>query len=301
MTGTEVGSPWTFQVHPVASGVVGGLVVLYALATRRGRWAATLRQRVWFGSGLFVLLACLTWPLADLAARWSLLALVVQRLLLVVAVPALLALGLPLALVAAATRPAAVDATVRAVTRPPVAVAFVTVSVVATLTTGAVDAQVSSPLWRGLFDGMAVLTGFVLWAPHIAYLPAHRRPAPAGRAAYLVVQSIVPAFLSLVWIFARHPLYPGLVQAYRALGISPLLDQQLGGIVAKLGMIATLWSVAYVTLARGRRHPEVADTTRMTWADVERELQRSERRTRRPPGLSRPADGYGRSEGAGGG
>ena len=90
----------------------------------RGDPAARSRS---FAGAMVVLLVALTWPVADLAAHWSLTALVLQRLLLTLAVPPLLLLGLPAAAGRGCTRPAPVDAVARAVSRPPVAVAVVTV------------------------------------------------------------------------------------------------------------------------------------------------------------------------------
>ncbi|HLG68757.1 MAG TPA: cytochrome c oxidase assembly protein [Acidimicrobiales bacterium] len=282
-------SPWAFHPHPASWAAVGGAAAAYLLAVRRPAWVATRRQASWFVGGLLVLTACLTWPLADLAARWSLLALVVQRLLLVLAVPALLALGLPLAAVATMTRPRFVDAPLRAATRPPAAVVLVTAAAVGTMSTGAVDAQSTSVWWRALFDAVALGSGLVLWEPVIGWLPAARRPGLAGRAAYLMVQSIVPAFLSLVWIFARHPLYRAFEHPGRPLGMSPLLDQQLAGFAAKLVTIATLWSVAFWLLTRARGGDGGGGDDRLTWADVERELQRS---SRRRPGGHAPTMGW---------
>ena len=50
-------------------------------------------------------MAAVTWPLGDLAAHWLLMALVLQRLLLTLAVPPLLVLGTPRPLIARLTRP----------------------------------------------------------------------------------------------------------------------------------------------------------------------------------------------------
>ncbi len=55
---------------------------------------------------------------------------------------------------------------------------------------------------------VVLASGFVLWAPVLNELPGAPRLSALGRGAYLIVQSIVPSFLSIVWIFARHPLYP---------------------------------------------------------------------------------------------
>jgi len=275
------GSPWTFSAHPVVWAVAVALAVGYGLAVRRPEWRATGRQVWMFASGLLLLLVCCSWPLADLAAHWSLTALVVQRLALTLAVPPLLVLGTPQPIIAAVTRPAPVDAIVRRCTRPAVAVVVVTVVAVATLSVAAVEWQSSSAIGRGLLDLVLLLAGIVLWAPVLHHLPGLERPSALGRAGYLVIQSIVPSFLAVVWIFARHPLYPPFAHA-RLFGLTPLTDQQLAGFVAKLGTIAVLWTVAFVVLTRAQRASERGeDGEPLTWADVERQLLRLDRYQRR--------------------
>ena len=88
-----------------------------------------------------------TWP-----RHWLLLALVLQRLLLTLAVPPLLVLGTPRPLIARLTRPPAVDAVLRVVVRPLPAVAIVTVVAVATLTTGAVSLAARSDVARVVIE-----------------------------------------------------------------------------------------------------------------------------------------------------
>ena len=121
--------------------------------------------------------------------------------------------------------------------------------------------------------------GFVLWLPVLGRLPGVARPSALGRAGYLIVQSIVPSFLAVVWIFARHPLYTAYADHGRVLGLAPLTDQQVAGFVAKLGTIAVLWTVAFVTVTRAT-HPD-GDDEPLTWADVERQFERVARRERR--------------------
>jgi putative membrane protein len=253
------------------------LLALYAATVTRPRFRASGKEKVAFVAGVAVLTVALTWPLADLSAHWSLLALVLQRLILMLAVPPLLIVGLPRTLVRVLTRPAAVDATLRFLSRPVTAVVVVTVVSIGTLTTGAVHAQATSSVARALFDLLLLAAGVVLWTPVLDYLPGAHRMSPLGRAAYLIVQSIVPSFLSVVWIFAHHPLYSSYAHR-RFAGLSPLLDQQLAGFAAKLGTIAVLWTVAFVLLNRAHSLGVDEDAATLEWADVERELERVDRR-----------------------
>ena len=125
-------------------------------------------------------------------------------------------------------------------------------------------------------------SGFVLWAPVLTELPGAPRLSALGRGGYLIVQSIVPSFLSIVWIFARHSLYPTFTHAGTVVGMSPLLDQQLAGFLAKLSTIAVLWTVAFVIMTRAQSAEDTGqDAEPLMWSDVEREIERAERRQRR--------------------
>jgi putative membrane protein len=274
-------SPWTFHLHLTTWIVVVGLGTAYAMAVRRSG-GASRRQVSETILGLVLMVLALTWPLADLATHSSLTALVVQRLLLLLAVPPLLLIGLPASLMSRLTRPAPIDWILRRCARPPIAVAIVTVIAVATLTTAAVEAEGSSQ-WARLGLDVALLgAGFVLWTPVLTELPGTDRPSALGRAGYLIVQSIVPSFLAIVWIFARHPLYPHFAQGPRLLNVSPVLDQQLAGFVAKFATIAVLWTVAFVSLTRAQQAVSTGrDPDPLLWSDVERHIERAERRERR--------------------
>jgi cytochrome c oxidase assembly factor CtaG len=278
MTATSHPLDWHFPVFGILA--AGALFGAYLWATRSAERRPTLSQFLCFTLGTLALLAAITWPLGDLAAHWSLLALVLQRLLLMLAVPPLLVTGTPPPLVTALTRPAPVDAVLRLAVRPIPAVAIVTVLAVGTLTTGAVNLATSSDAARVLFQLIVLLAGFVLWAPVLTRLPGTRHLSALARGGYLIVQSIVPSFLSVVWIFARRPLYPA-YSHHDVAGMSPLLDQQLAGFTAKLSTIAVLWTVAFVIMNRAKVIDGAEeDAEPLIWSDVEREIERADRRDR---------------------
>jgi cytochrome c oxidase assembly factor CtaG len=231
----------------------------------------------------------LTWPVADLAAHWSLTALLVQRLLLILAAAPLLLLSLPAPFLAALTRPAPVDRVLEVLTRPIVAVVVFTVIAVGTLFSPVVAAQASSGTVRGVIDIVLLGGGVVLWGPVLGHIPGASRPTPIGLAAYLFVQSVVPGFPSVIYVFARHPLYPAFAHAHAAIGLSSVADQQVAGVLAKVATLPVLWSVAWVALTRAARaDAQGSDPAVLTWAEVERQLERAERRERRRPGRRRP-------------
>lgn len=291
-----------FSLHPGAWIAILFVAGGYAAVIRTRRYAVTRRQAWCFIGATVVLVVALTWPVADLAAHWLLVALVAQRLLLMLAFPPLFIAALPRLFVARVTRSALVDAVAGACSRPVPAAIVVTVVAVGTLTVPAVDAQASSAVVRGAFDLVLIGSGLVLWSPVLHPVPGTEPLSALGQAGYLVVQSILPSFLSIVWIFARHPLYPAYAHHGRVLGLSPVLDQQLSGFEAKLLTIFVLWAVAFVIVARAERRSEADENGEpLTWADVERQLERvarserrhasGSRRRARPPASRHGADG----------
>ena len=137
-----------------------------------------------------------------------------------------------------------------------------TFSVVAlgTLLPPAVAAQASSAGWRALTDGGLLLAGAVLWGPALHNIPGVHRTAPVGVAVYLFVQSIVPTFLAVIYVFGHRPFYSAFAGVHRAFGMSRLVDQQAAGVVAKVGTLPVLWSAAWRALA-ARSAPTSAATT----------------------------------------
>ena len=218
-----------------------------------------------------------------MAAHWSLTALVVQRLLLILVVAPLLVLGLPYDLIQWLTRPRAVDAVLLRLLRPPVAIAVVTVLVVGSMIPALVRAQASSPVARGLLDLALLAAGLILWLPVLGRIPGIPRLKPVVRFGYLVAQAVVPAFLSFIYIFSNHPLYPVFARSHAAVGLRPLNDQQIAGFVSKLSMLFVLLIVGAVVLSRApRSDEELVSDEPLVWADVERQFERVDRSGGRP-------------------
>jgi cytochrome c oxidase assembly factor CtaG len=287
-------SPWSFHPDVPVWVILALLAAAYAHGVHN-RGGASRRHIAAAIGALVLALIALSWPLAELAAHTSLTALVVQRALLLLAVPPLVLGAVPPPLMARLTRPAVIDWVLRRCSRPAIAVVIVTLVAVATLTTPAVEAQGSSAWARAGLDLALLAAGFVLWTPVSPRLPGTDRPSALGRAGYLIVQSVVPSFLAIIWIFARHPLYPHFATGPRIFNVSPLLDQQLAGFVAKFATIAVLWTVAFVDLSRAQHAlSQGQDPDPLLWSDVERHLERAERRARRRAWLPPRAD---RSEG----
>ena len=149
--------------------------------------------------------------------------------------------------------------------RPPVAIVTVTVVLIGSMTPAMVRAQSSSPLARGLLEVAVLGAGLVLWIPVLGRIPGILRLKPVVRFGYLVVQAVVPAFLSFIFIFSRHPLYAEFARSHAAIGLRPLNDQQVAGFVSKLSMLFVLLTVGAVVLARAPRSEEEFGRSTNRW------------------------------------
>ncbi len=287
--------PYGWDPHLMAWAVLvvaGGAVIAgHRRLERSSRhpMAWTRRQMAAFGGAWLTAAVALTWPLGTVAAHWSLTALVVQRLLLVLVVAPLLLLGLPYDIIQWLTRPRWVDAVLLRLHRPPVAIPVVTVLVVGSMTPVLVQAQATTLWARGLLDLALVGAGLILWIPVVGRIPGIPRLRPVVRFGYLVAQAVVPAFLSFIYIFSNHPLYPQFARSHLAMGMRPLNDQQIAGFVSKLSMLLVLLIVGGVVLSRTPlSDEELIGDDPLVWADVERQFERADRRNARagelPPG-----------------
>lgn len=268
---------WTHPQISLAPFLVSlALLAWYLEATHRCDPPVARRQRLVFAAGVLALLLAGSWPIAELAAKTSLLVLIFQRELLVFVAAPLLLVGMPVEIGIRLTKPAPIDWIAVRLSRPVPAIVLTTVLLGVTAVPVVVTTASTNSSVRWLVALGTLAAGFVLWNPVVRRVPGVRQLAPFGIAGYLLVQSLAPTYLSFIWIFATHPLYPSLHGAQSALDLSPLLDQRLSGYLAKLGSFGVLWPVAYHYFSRGIDEPSSADTT-LRWMDVERELERTDR------------------------
>ena len=151
-----------------------------------------------------------------------------------------------------------------------------------------VDLGARSTLARDVTLVVVLVTGLILWIPALGIMPGARRLSPAARAGYVFASALVVTSLSLVWIFAQHPLYPGLQHQREILHMSALTDQQLAGFVAKLGCYIPMFIVAFRMFFHADDERTPAEESPLYWADVERQLLRIDRQRERAIRRHRP-------------
>jgi len=272
-----------FDLHPFV------IAALLAAATAHHFLVSSPRQRSLARYALLVFLIVTIWPIGDVAAKVSLSVATGQRLVIMLLVAPLLLLSLPTTTLARLTRPAPVDFAIRKLAHPGLAIAVVTLVGTATLIAPVVDWGARSEVARDLILVVVLGVGVLLWIPALAVMPGTRRLSPVARAGYVFGSALVVTSLSFVWIFARHPLYPGLHDQYALLHMTPLFDQQLAGFVAKFGCYLPMGWVAFVIFAHADNQGVAVEETPLYWADVERELLRLDRQRARALARQRPS------------
>jgi cytochrome c oxidase assembly factor CtaG len=232
-------------------------------------------------SGWVILALVVLWPVGDLAASVSLSVATLQRLVIMLAVAPLFLSSVSTSRLNALTRPTVIDVVTRRVARPFFSIVFVTVVGTLTLSSPVVDEGARSGWFRALTLVVVLVCGLVLWIPPFGVMPGVTRLSPVARAGFIFVSSIIVTSLSLVWIFAHHSLYPALHDQESLVHMTPLLDQQVAGFVAKLGSYIPMWAVAFVIFSRADEAGVPIEESPLHWADVERQLLRVDRQRER--------------------
>jgi putative membrane protein len=218
--------------------VLIGVVLLAALYTRAilaARRPTPLTQPLAFFGGCLALLLALNGPLHDLGDDYLLSAHMVQHLILTLVAPPLWLAGTPGhvldgMLEPLLSRPLA-GLVARTLTRPLVALGVYTVALVGWHLPAFYNAALERHGWHVVEHLTLIGSAVLAWWPILS--ASRRLPAlPYGaQLLYLFVfgmpMTVVAAFVT----GAERVLYPWYAAAPRLFGLSPLADQQLGGVI----------------------------------------------------------------------
>jgi putative membrane protein len=188
-------------------------------------------QQVAFFSGLLVIFFSLNGPLHDLSDTYLFSAHMVQHLVLALAVPPLLLVGTPGWMLRPFLANAKIAAVARAITRP--TRCFIIFNVVISL-------WHLPPLYNTamtyhpihIVQHLTLMVASVLmWWPFLSPLPELPRLSYPGQMLYCFLMVIPMSIVSIYIAMADHVLYPAYSIAPRVWDITPLSDQQIGGLI----------------------------------------------------------------------
>jgi cytochrome c oxidase assembly factor CtaG len=240
---------WSFEAAlALALLAIAGLYLRGALGLG-SRWP--LRRTASFIVGLAVLALALMSGI-DSYAEQLLSVHMLQHLLLALLAPALLLAGAPVRLALAAGPPRLRRRVARALrSRPGRALAhpltgctLFAATMLVTHLTGVFELALEHPAVHATEHAAYFLSGVALLAPLIAADPVPHPPAPLARFAWLMVAMTAMAVPGALLALSQHVHYSHYLATSRALGRSPLTDQQLGGAIMWIGGTLAMFALA---------------------------------------------------------
>ena len=282
--------------------LIGLVEVLYlvALARERGRRGAgdeppaTRRQVLSFTAGVAVLWLASNWPIHDLAEGYLYSVHMVQHLLFTLVAAALLLLGTPAWLgrrllgLTGATASTRRLSFVRGLSRPIVGLFQFNLVLVLSHWPAVVEATVRWHPLHFVAHAVLLISAVLMWMPVLSPLREVPRASAPMQMLYLFLQTVVPTVPASFLTFGAKPLYR-IYETFPRLGdISPLTDQQVAGLIMKIGAGFYLWAVIagiffrwYSSEERSggepagspELSPDDNDDDVLLWEDVEAELR----------------------------
>ncbi|HEY7105749.1 MAG TPA: cytochrome c oxidase assembly protein [Acidimicrobiia bacterium] len=268
---------WT--AHPDVWLIVGVIGASYAIAvTRLGPRLASVQpvvtrfQVVCFSLGLGALWLASDWPIHDIAERYNYSIHMVQHLVFSMVAAPLLLLGTPAWLMRWLLGPSWLFKIVRWLARFLPALIVFNVVLVLTHWPWMVNESLRSGLVHFSLHTVLFLSSLIVWLPVLSPLPEIPRLQPILRILYLFAWSIVPTVPASFLTFGSSPLYKFYEHVPHLFGLTTLEDQQLAGLIMKLGAGLLLWLLIAVVFFRWAAEEEKANTPRHGLAELDREL-----------------------------
>lgn len=241
---------WRWQPHPEVWVLVVGLAGLYLYALRAlgprlvpaGQPVATPAQKRWFVLGIVMLWIAADWPMHDVSEEYLYSVHMFQHMAFSFFIPPVMLLATPEWFARVVIGEGAVGRWFLKLARPiPAAVVFNAFQLVSHWS-GVVNASVSNGLLHYAIHTVLVISALAVWMPVVSPMPEYRISAPA-QCVHLFLTSIVPTVPAAWLALAEGVVYEAYDTPARLFGISATSDQQVAGLIMKLGGGIFLWMV----------------------------------------------------------
>jgi len=219
--------------------IVGLLLLIggyfYAIGPARSRWClaepVSRAQVTWFVLGWLTLALALLSPLDTLGDDYLFSAHMIQHMMIAVVAPPLLLLGIPRWLADLLLRNAGVRQVMRWLANPIVAFGVFQADVWLWHAPALYDLTLENDLIHIVEHLTFIIFGVLYWLPILSPTPLIPRISRGFAILYLFVGCQPMVALGALLTFSAAPLYAPYVEAPRVWGLSPLADQQLGGLI----------------------------------------------------------------------
>ena len=241
-------NPWNrWDLHP---SVIIGLALLGGLYVYLGGLKSPRRHVASFFGALVVLFLALNGPLHNLSDTYLFSAHMAQHLLLTLVFPPLLLYGTPAHVIRLLLRPRWVMAIARIVTRPLAAGLLFTGPIVIWHAPSLYEAALRHHNLHILQHLVFLTTAVLMWWPVLSPVPELPRAQHLVQMLYLFLLGIPMSVTGALITLSDSVLYRFYATAPRVGGLSPLDDQQIGGLLMWVLGGLMLWIVMTVVWFR---------------------------------------------------
>jgi putative membrane protein len=289
---------WRFRAHPEVWLLMVSIIGSYVYAVRvvgprllgPGRQVVSRKQIGCFVAGIALLWVASDWPMHDIAENNLYFVHMLQHMIMSYFAPPLLLMATPEWLMRLLVGNGKVYTAFRWLTRPIQAAVIFNLAIMVIHIPALVNAAVTNGPLHYSLHLLLVTTSLLMWMPVVGPLP-EVRIGPGAKIIYLFAQSFVPTVPAAWLIFADGVVYKAYDHGPRVFGLSVTDDQQIAGVMMKIGGSIYLWTLCTVLFfnrfmknweqenAYGRRRmPDVEiighDEEPLTFDQVEEEFER---------------------------
>jgi putative membrane protein len=270
---------WTaWPIHP--STLIGSVLVLGAYFAgigplrRKYQWAdrVSLWQPICFTTGILILFGVLNGPVHELSDFYLLSAHMVQHLLLTLVMAPLMLVGTPDWLWRAIIRNTVGFDAARVLTSPLVAFGIYNVVFAGWHFPMMYNWALENHNVHIIQHLMFIAAAMFMWWPVVDALPELSRLVTPLRMVYLFAISIPMSLVSALITLSDHVLYPWYGDAERIFSLTPIEDQQLGGLIMWVPGVLIFWvaiSILFYRWATSENREEEEERNRLrAWRKV---------------------------------
>src|SRR5881396_2795830 len=232
-----------WALHP---SVLAGLVLLGGLYVYLGGLRSARQHVASFAGALIVLFLALNGPLHNLSDTYLFSAHMAQHLLLTLVFPPLLLYGTPSFVVRPLLRPRWIMGVARVVTRPLAAAIIFSAPIVIWHVPALYEAALRHHNLHIVQHLVFLSTAVIMWWPVLSPVPELPRAQHLVQMLYLFLLGIPMSVTGALITLSDSVLYPFYATAPRVGGLSPLDDQQIGGLLMWVLGGLMLWIVMTV-------------------------------------------------------
>lgn len=233
----------------------------------------TRGQAVAFGLGLSSILAVSTWPVHDLGEHLFT-AHMAEHLVLALVTPPLLLGGMPAWMWRRLVEP--VLGAARVLTRPFVALVAFNAMLAFVHAPFVVELMLRSEPLHLVLHAVLFGAAVLMWTPVLNPLIELPRLSYPGRMFYLFLQSLVPTVPASFLTFGESVIYRPYAEVTRLWGLSAITDQQIAGLLMKIGGGFLLWGFIAVYFFKWFAVEDREGIDVLEWGKVERDLDKAE-------------------------